>query len=72
MITQKAFGISHTVRWISRSRPLAHSGSASRRGWSSTRAPRLCWWAEEQFEEHGGVFNVSNLVKNDPTAGEGE
>ncbi|WP_307788457.1 telomere-associated protein Tap [Streptomyces actinomycinicus] len=29
-------------------------------------------WAEEQFEEHGGVFNVSNLIKNDPTAGEGE
>ncbi|MFI0915347.1 telomere-associated protein Tap [Streptomyces abikoensis] len=29
-------------------------------------------WAEAQFEEHGGVFNVSNLIKNDPTAGEGE
>ncbi|MFJ3250642.1 telomere-associated protein Tap [Streptomyces sp. NPDC086782] len=29
-------------------------------------------WAEEQFEEHGGVFNVSNLIKTDPTAGEGE
>ncbi|MGW2051988.1 telomere-associated protein Tap [Streptomyces sp. NPDC001858] len=29
-------------------------------------------WAEAQFEEHGGVFNLSNLIKNDPTAGEGE
>lgn len=29
-------------------------------------------WAEEQFEEHGGVFNIANLIKNDPTAGEGE
>ncbi|MFJ6792092.1 telomere-associated protein Tap [Streptomyces angustmyceticus] len=29
-------------------------------------------WAEEQFEERGGVFNVSNLIKTDPTAGEGE
>ncbi|MEU6669284.1 helix-turn-helix transcriptional regulator [Streptomyces sp. NPDC046727] len=28
-------------------------------------------WAEEQFEAHG-VFNVANLIKNDPTAGEGE
>ncbi|MCX5395253.1 helix-turn-helix transcriptional regulator [Streptomyces sp. NBC_00094] len=29
-------------------------------------------WAEEQFEEHGGVFNVANLIKTDPAAGEGE
>jgi hypothetical protein len=29
-------------------------------------------WAEEQFEERGGVFNISNLIKTDPTAGEGE
>ncbi|MEW1551861.1 telomere-associated protein Tap [Streptomyces tsukubensis] len=29
-------------------------------------------WAEQQFEEAGGVFNLSNLIKNDPTAGEGE
>ncbi|MFF0849325.1 telomere-associated protein Tap [Streptomyces olivaceus] len=30
-------------------------------------------WAEQQFEERGGVFNVSNLIKTaDPTAGEGE
>ncbi|MEU9446975.1 helix-turn-helix transcriptional regulator [Streptomyces sp. NPDC048304] len=29
-------------------------------------------WAEEQFEEHGGVFNLANLIKTDPSAGEGE
>ncbi|MEU1668518.1 helix-turn-helix transcriptional regulator [Streptomyces sparsogenes] len=30
-------------------------------------------WAEQQFEERGGVFNLSNLIKTaDPTAGEGE
>ena len=29
-------------------------------------------WAEAQFEEAGGVFNIANLIKNDPTAGEGE
>ncbi|MFI9176095.1 telomere-associated protein Tap [Streptomyces lincolnensis] len=29
-------------------------------------------WAEQQFEEAGTVFNLSNLIKNDPTAGEGE
>ncbi|MFH9426582.1 telomere-associated protein Tap [Streptomyces sp. NPDC017529] len=29
-------------------------------------------WAEALFEEHGGVVNVANLIKNDPTAGEGE
>ncbi|MGW1354893.1 telomere-associated protein Tap [Streptomyces sp. NPDC002409] len=29
-------------------------------------------WAEAQFEERGGVFNISNLIKNDPTVGEGE
>ncbi|MHB6912726.1 telomere-associated protein Tap [Streptomyces sp. DB-54] len=29
-------------------------------------------WAEAQFEEAEGVFNVSNLIKTDPTAGEGE
>ncbi|AYV25148.1 hypothetical protein ACFWB1_32605 [Streptomyces goshikiensis] len=29
-------------------------------------------WAEQQFEERGGVFNLSNLIKNNPTAGEGE
>ncbi|MEU1132664.1 helix-turn-helix transcriptional regulator [Streptomyces sp. NPDC005900] len=29
-------------------------------------------WAEQQFEEHGGVFNIANLVKTDQSAGEGE
>ena len=29
-------------------------------------------WAEQQFEEAGEVFNLANLIKNDPTAGEGE
>ncbi|WP_327692413.1 telomere-associated protein Tap [Streptomyces sp. NBC_00459] len=29
-------------------------------------------WAEQQFEEAGAVFNIANLIKNDPTAGEGE
>jgi hypothetical protein len=30
-------------------------------------------WAEQQFEERGEVFNISNLIKSaDPTAGEGE
>ncbi|MGW2331691.1 telomere-associated protein Tap [Streptomyces sp. NPDC001700] len=29
-------------------------------------------WAEAQFEEAGAVFNLANLIKNDPTAGEGE
>ncbi|GGR46221.1 telomere-associated protein Tap [Streptomyces netropsis] len=29
-------------------------------------------WAESQFEERGGVFNIANLIKTDPTAGEGE
>ncbi|MGW0931044.1 telomere-associated protein Tap [Streptomyces sp. NPDC002644] len=29
-------------------------------------------WAEQQFEEHGGVFNIANLVKTDRNAGEGE
>ncbi|MFE1198462.1 telomere-associated protein Tap [Streptomyces olivaceoviridis] len=29
-------------------------------------------WAEQQFEEHGGVFNIANLIKTDQTAGEGE
>ncbi|MEU8975879.1 hypothetical protein AB0D11_42975 [Streptomyces monashensis] len=29
-------------------------------------------WAERQFEEAGGVFNVTNLIKTDPAAGEGE
>lgn len=29
-------------------------------------------WAEAQFEEHGGVFNLSNLIKTDQSAGEGE
>ncbi|MET8954771.1 hypothetical protein ACWEO4_45290 [Streptomyces sp. NPDC004393] len=29
-------------------------------------------WAEEQFEETDSVFNVSNLIRTDPTAGEGE
>lgn len=33
---------------------------------------RTVLWAEEQFEEHDGVFNVSNLIKTDPTAGAGE
>jgi DNA-binding transcriptional regulator YiaG len=29
-------------------------------------------WAEQQFEEAGGAFNLSNLIKTDQTAGEGE
>ncbi|MFJ1673361.1 telomere-associated protein Tap [Streptomyces bottropensis] len=29
-------------------------------------------WAEAQFEEADAVFNIANLIKNDPTAGEGE
>ena len=29
-------------------------------------------WAEAQFEENGGVFNIADLIKNDPSAGEGE
>ncbi|MFB7825304.1 telomere-associated protein Tap [Streptomyces hydrogenans] len=29
-------------------------------------------WAEQLFEERGGVVNVSNLIKTDPHAGEGE
>ncbi|MGW2107623.1 telomere-associated protein Tap [Streptomyces sp. NPDC001948] len=29
-------------------------------------------WAESQFEERGGVFNIANLIKTDPTVGEGE
>ncbi|MGF0167543.1 telomere-associated protein Tap [Streptomyces koyangensis] len=30
-------------------------------------------WAEAQFEERGGVFNIANLIKTaDPTAGDGE
>ncbi|MFG2220492.1 telomere-associated protein Tap [Streptomyces sp. NPDC048685] len=29
-------------------------------------------WAEQQFEERGGVFNISNLIKTDLSAGEGE
>ncbi|MFD9114645.1 telomere-associated protein Tap [Streptomyces bottropensis] len=29
-------------------------------------------WAEAQFEEAGGVFNLANLIKTDQSAGEGE
>ncbi|MEU6019652.1 helix-turn-helix transcriptional regulator [Streptomyces sp. NPDC047515] len=29
-------------------------------------------WAEKQFEERGGVFNIANLIKTDQSAGEGE
>lgn len=29
-------------------------------------------WAEAQFEEACGVFNIANLIKNDPPAGEGD
>ncbi|MER7805556.1 helix-turn-helix transcriptional regulator [Streptomyces parvulus] len=29
-------------------------------------------WAEQQFEERGGVFNIANHIKTDPAAGEGE
>ncbi|MGW9400641.1 telomere-associated protein Tap [Streptomyces sp. NPDC055642] len=29
-------------------------------------------WAEQLFEEHGGVFNIANLIKTDQSAGEGE
>ncbi|MEU0443750.1 MULTISPECIES: telomere-associated protein Tap [unclassified Streptomyces] len=33
---------------------------------------RTVLWAEQQFEEHGDVFNIANLIKTDRTAGEGE
>ncbi|MGW7528762.1 telomere-associated protein Tap [Streptomyces sp. NPDC054783] len=33
---------------------------------------RSVLWAEEQFEQHGGVFNIANHIKNDGTAAEGE
>ncbi|MET9995253.1 helix-turn-helix domain-containing protein [Streptomyces mutabilis] len=33
---------------------------------------RTVLWAEEQFEQQGGVFNVANHIKTDPAAGEGE
>jgi hypothetical protein len=33
---------------------------------------RTVLWAEEQFEQHGGVFNIANHIKNDNTAAEGE
>lgn len=29
-------------------------------------------WAEQQFEERGGVVNIANLIKTDQSAGEGE
>lgn len=29
-------------------------------------------WAEQLFEERGGVFNIANLIKTDQSAGEGE
>jgi hypothetical protein len=29
-------------------------------------------WAESQFEERGGAFNIANLIKTDQSAGEGE
>ncbi|WP_309485343.1 telomere-associated protein Tap [Streptomyces sp. WELS2] len=29
-------------------------------------------WAEQQFEEQGGVFNIANLIRTDPATGEGE
>ncbi|HWU06969.1 MAG TPA: helix-turn-helix transcriptional regulator [Streptomyces sp.] len=29
-------------------------------------------WAEQQFEERGEVFNISNLIKTDQSVGEGE
>ncbi|MFE3599663.1 telomere-associated protein Tap [Streptomyces sp. NPDC059142] len=37
--------------------------------WQGTRT---VLWAEEQFEERGEVFNIANLIKTDPSAGEGE
>ncbi|NEC20297.1 helix-turn-helix domain-containing protein [Streptomyces parvus] len=33
---------------------------------------RTVLWAEQLFEERGGVFNIANLIKTDPSAGEGE
>ncbi|MGJ5756556.1 telomere-associated protein Tap [Streptomyces puniciscabiei] len=33
---------------------------------------RTVLWAEEQFEQHGGVFNIANHIKNDGIAAEGE
>ncbi|MFE0800378.1 hypothetical protein [Streptomyces sp. NPDC058812] len=29
-------------------------------------------WTEQLFEECGGVFNISNVIKTDQSAGEGE
>ncbi|MFJ9683938.1 telomere-associated protein Tap [Streptomyces sp. NPDC101194] len=29
-------------------------------------------WAEQLFEERGGVFNIANLIKTDQSAGQGE
>ncbi|KUN00275.1 transcriptional regulator [Streptomyces yokosukanensis] len=29
-------------------------------------------WAEEQFEQHGGLFNIANHIKNDGITAEGE
>ncbi|MEV5878535.1 helix-turn-helix domain-containing protein [Streptomyces sp. NPDC052101] len=33
---------------------------------------RTVLWAEQQFEEHGGVFNIANHIKDDRAAGDGE
>ncbi|MGW3175586.1 hypothetical protein [Streptomyces sp. NPDC001153] len=41
-------------------------------GMAKHQGTQTVLWAEEQFEEHGGVFNIANLIKNDPTTGEGE
>ncbi|WP_269218655.1 hypothetical protein [Streptomyces sp. MC1] len=29
-------------------------------------------WTGQQFEEHGGVFNIANLIKTDQMTGKGE
>ncbi|MFK4107044.1 hypothetical protein ACI2L1_44885 [Streptomyces sp. NPDC019531] len=42
------------------------------RGMVKHQGTQTVLWAEAQFEEAGTVFNLANLIKNDPTAGEGE
>ncbi|MER5502996.1 helix-turn-helix transcriptional regulator [Streptomyces sp. NPDC002561] len=41
-------------------------------GMAKWQGTRTVLWAEALFEERGGVFNVSNLIKTDQSAGEGE
>ncbi|MFD7667488.1 telomere-associated protein Tap [Streptomyces sp. NPDC059788] len=42
-------------------------------GMAKHQGTQTVLWAEEQFEEAGGVFNIANLIKGTgPAAGEGE